>query len=194
VYGRKDGAYLLTWRGEEREPIPADFRRIFDLKRSGVLSYPFSKAFRDSVKMVLESSPRPKSPESGNSHQPAIRAVVRLLERSMLSRLSLESNRDLLAGLIAATESVLQSLAPRLAAKALGETHDSGKENLSAFDDKFTELIVGTVRIYMKTKISEGFGDELAEHLTTVDERKPFGIIYSSREAFDELITGERSR
>lgn len=193
VYGRKDDAYLLTWRGEEREPIPADFRRIFDLKRSGVLSYPFSKAFRDSVKMGLESSPRPQFPESGNSHQPAIRAVVRLLEKSMLSRLSLESNRDLLAGLIARTESVLQSLAPRLAASAQA-AHDSGGWRLSSFDDKFNELIVETVGIYMKTKISEEFGDELAEHLTTVDERKPFGIIYSSREAFDELITGERSR
>ena len=195
MYGRKDDAYLLTWRDKEQEPIPADFKRLFELKRSGVLSYPFSKAFRDSVQIALESSLRPRSPERGNSHQQAIRAVVRLLEESMLSQLSLASSRDGLGGLIAATESVLQRLAPRLAASALGETDDTGKGNSSdGFNDRFTELIVGTVKVYMKRKIAEEFGDELAEHLTTVDERKPFGVIYGSRDSFDELVFGERSR
>ncbi|MDP6017960.1 MAG: hypothetical protein QGI32_17820 [Candidatus Latescibacteria bacterium] len=191
MYARRDDTYLLTWRGQNPAPIPEDFTRVFELKRTAVLSYASSASFRETVEMMTTTALATWTPGSADSLQALAGRVGGLLTKFIALPVTIESNRLFLVDLVNNTESALRKLVPPLAATAFREAGDpaaAGRPH--AFHSKLAGFIAEAAKVYMQRRCAGAFGKELTERLFTIDDRKPFGVMYRSRATFEQLLHG----
>lgn len=184
VYEDRD-FFILTWRDQEpTRPLPEYLLTLLELKRSGVLNYPFTKRFDDRVRRTGN-----RLVDSGAAfydvRQKFLDDLDDAMRTEMLSAVSRETSRAVLHRMVDAATQELADLEPDLAPvsrlrRLLDAQAQSGHELLAERISE-RELSVRFVRRFRETLYQEyvaELGAEVASLSLRCDERMPFAMTY----------------
>lgn len=164
----RDGDFfILTWRQPKADPLPDDLVQLFELKRTGVLHYPFSRRFVDQMLTV----------EPGVMNQPEgvrdmfSRQLETVVARDVLPSLSDNGARDLFRRLWELSEIDVQRA--KLAFPIV--EREARERLLKRFMQKVYEWYIAE------------FGPDFAILAAECDERVPFAMNYPSDAACGSL-------
>ncbi len=179
--------FVLTWRDKvSGKPLPDRLLTVFELKRTGVLHYPFSQHFERSMD-VDESYKRVPGDSSslvdGEERFMAVRERFQsdlhwVFSAEVLSRVSLEGSRAVLVRVWEAGKQALSAAEPGELVRARWDVGGRTRivENISERELRNRLLTLFKEAIYRKYKGE--WGEDFAELERRCDERFPFAIRY----------------
>jgi len=152
--------FILTWRGPQGDPPPDHLVRLFELKRTGALHYPFSSRF---IVQMLTGEPTATNRAGSETIRDMFdRRLETVLLTDVLPSVSGKGARELLSGVWEAGRKELRNAKP---AVRVAE-RDVRERLLRRFMETIYEWYVAEI------------GPEFATLAAECDERVPFGMSY----------------
>ncbi len=181
VVSEDQGTYLLTWRQEgEAQNVPWDLIRMFDIKRTGILFYPFSnKLHEDLFPEVEKFFKNGGSVEKGEGLEKILEDV---LVKNMVALSEIEDNQ-VLAGQFVLF--VCRQLT-RDKGQMLAITKARGANSKDSWSEEVSRSIVWYVRTNEAVFYRMRFGSVFVNNI--FNQQRIFQEIYRSRKDFRALL------